>query len=78
MRKDMDEERAERIATSLEEQFHMCRKETDRWLEDARTKDGSLYGPRIDCLLKLWKTNTQLAQSIARIETAKSRNSKTK
>jgi hypothetical protein len=74
----MNEDRAERVSASLEEQFHVCRKEADRWLEDARQKDGSLYGPRIDCLLKLWKMNMQLAQAITQVETAKNRNSKTK
>lgn len=74
----MNEDRAERIAASLEEQFHVCRKETDRWLAADRQKDGSLFGPRIGCLLQLWKMNMQLAQAITQVETAKNRNSKTK
>jgi hypothetical protein len=78
MRKDMNEDRAERIAASLEEQFHSCRKETDNWLTDNRRKDGFLHGSGLPGLLKLWQTNVQLAQAIARIDAAQNRNSKTK
>jgi hypothetical protein len=74
---DTAELRRERLAVSLEVQFHICRKETDVWLARNRTDEGILYHSKLDGLLKLVRVNAQLASVIARIDAAKNRNSKT-
>jgi hypothetical protein len=74
---DVAELRRERIAISLEEQFHTCRKEADVWLERNRNDEGHLYDNMLDGLIKLVRVNAQLASVIARIDAAKNRNSKT-
>jgi hypothetical protein len=73
---DQVEGRRDRIVTSLEEQFHICRKETDIWLERNRTDEGFLYHNKLDGLIKLVRVNAELASVIARIDGAKNRNSK--
>jgi hypothetical protein len=74
---DTAELRRERLAVSLEEQFHICRKETDVWLARNRTDEGYFYSHKLDGLIKLVRVNAQLASVIARIDAAKNRNSKT-
>jgi hypothetical protein len=74
---DQAEDRGERIAALLEEQFRLCRRETDIWLDKSRTKEGYLYEAGLDGFLKLCRTNAQLAQVIARIDGAKNRKTNT-
>jgi hypothetical protein len=74
---DQTEDRAERLAAGLEEQFHICRRETDVWLSRCHTDEGYLYPGKLDSLLKLFQVNAQLASVIARIDASKNRNSKT-
>jgi hypothetical protein len=74
---DQSPERGERISASLEDQFHMCTREADRWLERGRTDEGYLYMNRLDGLLKLVRTSAQLAQVIARIDGVKNRKTNT-
>ena len=74
---DQSRERGERIAAALEEQFHICRRETDVWLSRSHTDEGYLYPNRLDGLLKLLQTNAKLAQVIERIDAAKNRKTKT-
>jgi len=74
---DTAELRRERIAISLEEQFHTCRKEADTFLTNNRSKAGGIDYYRLDGLVKLIRVNAQLASVIARIDAAKNRNSKT-
>jgi hypothetical protein len=74
---DQAEDRRERVAASLEKQFHACRKETDLWLERSHTEEGYIYTARLDSMLKLFRTSAQLAQVIEQIDRAKNRNSKT-
>jgi hypothetical protein len=70
-------ERGERLAASLEEQFHICRRETNLWLKAHRADDGYLYHNRLDGLLKLIRTNAQLAQVITQIDRTKNRKTNT-
>ena len=71
-------DRIETVSTSLEAQFHICRKETDIYLSEVRQDhDGVFPYDRIDDFLKLVRMNAQLAGVIARLETVKNRNSKT-
>lgn len=74
---EITEQRHERLAASLEQQFHACRRETDIWLERNRTEEGYFYHDKLDGLIKLVRVNAQLAGVIARLGNAKNRNSKT-
>ena len=49
---DVSNERGERIAAALEEQFLMCRQETDLWMARNRAPDGALYQGLLDELMK--------------------------
>jgi hypothetical protein len=74
---DPSEERSERLAVSLEEQFHMCRKEGGIWLERNRSKDGGLYDEALEGLLKVARTSAQIAQVITQIDRSKIRKTNT-
>ncbi|HTT97280.1 MAG TPA: hypothetical protein VMF58_04480 [Rhizomicrobium sp.] len=74
---DHDSSRAERLAASLEEQFHTCRRETDVWLSRCHSDEGYLYPHKLDGLLKLFHMNAQLASVITRIDAAQNRKTKT-
>jgi hypothetical protein len=74
---DQSEDRGERIAAALEEQFHSCRRQTDVWLSRCHSEEGYLYPNKLDGLLKLFQVNAQLASVITRIDAAKNRKTKT-
>ncbi len=74
---DTHEDRCERVAASLEKQFHICRRETDAWLANHSGEKGYLHFGSVDDLVKLARVNAQLASAIARIDAARNRNSKT-
>jgi hypothetical protein len=74
---DQTEDRAERLAAALEEQFDICRRETAIWLSRSHSDGGYIYPNRLDGILKLFKANAQFAQLIARIDATKNRKSKT-
>jgi hypothetical protein len=74
----MEEDRLETVSASLEAQFHICRKETDAYISEVRADhEGVLPYGRIEDFLKFMRMSAQLAGVIARLETTKTRNSKT-
>jgi len=74
---DENQDRGERIAAALEDQFHMCRREADFWLARRRSEKGDISRFDLEGLLHLVRTNAQLAQVIARIDAAKNRKTNT-
>ena len=74
----MTEDRTERVSASLEAQFHICRKEADNCLPNAKNSKGEFLEFGFEHFLKLVHLNAQLAGTIARLDSVKNRNSKTK
>lgn len=73
----MDDERTKRLSEALEMQFNTCVKQVDGYLSQVRDDDGVISPGCFDTFLKLVRMNAQLAETIARLDNVKNRNSKT-
>ena len=71
----MNEDRAERIAASLEDQFHKCRKEADTYLANGRNGEWNISDRTVDTVLKFVRAGVQLAGMVARLDAMKNRKS---
>jgi hypothetical protein len=68
-------ERRERIAASLEDQFKVCRSETDKRFALYKTPEGALHHNALESVIKLVRVSAQLANVIARLDGVKNRGS---